>query len=182
MWILDVTTLPLETFVRRCSTRLRDGPNSRIATHAPKGDKPRRGCFHALYATAIALLLAACAGEGPEAELRATLAAMEAAVEAKQPGDFVEHVTDDFTSGDGLDRRSLRGVLASQLLGAQTVEVVLGSPEITLHGERATVVVDATVLGGRYLPDRAERLRITSGWRREGGEWRCYTAEWKRPP
>jgi len=71
--------------------------------------------------------------------------------------------------------------LASQMIGAETVEVVLSSPEITLHGDRATLVVDATVLGGRYFPDRAERLRITSGWRLEDGEWRCYTADWDRP-
>lgn len=146
------------------------------------GDKPRFRALHAVYAIALIFLLTACASEGPEARLRATVAAMEAAVEAKQPGDFVAYVTEDFSGGrESLDRRTLRGVLASQMIGAETIEVVLGSPEITLHGDRATLVVDATVLGGRYFPDRAERLRITSGWRLEDGEWRCYTADWDRP-
>lgn len=153
----------------------------RIAAHAPKGDKPRRADLRAACAIALATLLAACAGEGPEARLRATVAAMEEAVEGKQPGDFIAHVADDFSGGrEGLDRQSLRGFLAGQMLGSERIEVILGSPEIVLHGERATLTVEATVVGGRYLPERGERLRIVSGWKLEDGDWRCYTAEWER--
>ncbi len=139
-------------------------------------DKPIR-----LLLCLLPCLLAACAGEGPEARLRATMASMEAAIEARQPGDFVEHVSEDFVGGsERIDRRMLRGFLASQMLGNQRIEVLLGSPEITLHGERATVSVSATVIGGRMFPERGELIRIVSGWRLEDGQWRCYTAEWKR--
>ncbi len=141
------------------------------------GDKARAW----LAAALLALLLAGCAAEGPEARLRANIAAMEEAVEARRPGDFIAHVSDGFSGGtEGLDRQSLRGLLAGQMLGSERIEVILGSPEIVMHGERATVTVDATVIGGRFLPERGERLRIVSGWRLEDGEWRCYTAQWQR--
>jgi hypothetical protein len=129
----------------------------------------------------LIVFLTGCAGGDPETRLRETIAAMEAAIEARAPGDFVAHVSDDFGGGDGLDRQGLRGMLAGQLIGSQQVEVVLGPLDVTLHpGDRATVVVDALVMGGRWLPERGERLEITSGWRLEDGEWRCYTASWKR--
>lgn len=127
------------------------------------------------------VLLAACAGQGPEARLRAVLAEMEEAVEGKRPGDFIDFVSADFTGGgERLDRAALRRVLAGQMLGADRIEVIMGRPEIALHGERATLTVEALVAGGRFLPDRGERLRIVSGWRLEDGEWRCYAAEWSR--
>jgi hypothetical protein len=34
--------------------------------------------------------------------------------------------------------------------------------------------------GGRLLPDRLGVYQVTSGWRKEGGDWRCYTASWER--
>lgn len=135
-----------------------------------------------LLGAAWALALAGCAGDSPEARLKATIEAMEAAVENKQPREFVAHVSEDFRGErGGLDRQALRGALAAQLLGADTVEVVLGAPDIVLHpGDRATVKVSAIVVGGRYLPERGETLQIVSGWKLVDGEWYCYTAEWER--
>lgn len=163
--------------MRQRNKRLQPRGIYRIGAYDPRGGKARAVGLAAL----LAVLLAACADEGPEARLRAAVAAMEEAVEGKQPGDFVARVSADFVGGrEGLDRQSLRGVLASQMLGSERIEVILGSPEIVLHGERATVTLDATVIGGRFLPERGERMRIVSGWRLEDGEWRCYTAEWTR--
>jgi hypothetical protein len=130
---------------------------------------------------AFALVLAACSETGPEARLQQALVEMESAIESRDAGDFVDWVTEDFVSADGqIDRRSLRALLASQMLGSESIEVILGRPTIKLFGERATIEVEALAMGGRYLPERGERLMITSGWRLEDGEWRCYTASWKR--
>ena len=173
--------LPLPARMRHRNSGAPERHIDRIAAQGPEGDKPPRRRLRAACTIALAMLLAACAGEGPEARLRAAVAAMEEAVEGKQPGDFIAHVADDFTGGrEGLDRQSLRGFLAGQMLGAERIEVLLGSPEIVLHGERATLTVEALVVGGRFLPERGERLRIVSGWRLEDGDWRCYTAEWTR--
>ncbi len=166
----------MNQFVRqRSRLRARDA-NPRIGAQHPRFDKPIR-----LLLCLLSCLLVACTEEGPEARLRATMAAMEAAIEARQPADFVEHVSEDFVGGsERIDRRMLRGFLGSQMLGNNRIEVLLGSPEVTLHGDRATVTVSATVIGGRLFPERGEQLRIVSGWKLEEGQWRCYTAEWER--
>ena len=137
-------------------------------------DKPIRW----LLASLVTLVFMACSQPGPEDRIRAAIDALETAVEERKPADFVEYVSEDFDGDHGqFDRNSLRGFLASQMLGADAMEVVLGPPDISLHGERATVKLSALVTGGRYLGERNETLTIVSGWRLEDGEWRCYSAE-----
>ena len=129
------------------------------------------------------LFLASCSKpDDPAARIKATISAMEEAIETHKAGDFVAHVTDDFAGEGGqVDQRTLRGIITSQLLGNQTIEVTLGSPEVKLHNdELATVSVTAFVIGGRFLPERGESIAIKSGWRLEDGEWKCYSAEWDR--
>jgi hypothetical protein len=139
-------------------------------------DKPISGA-----AAALALLLAGCAADTPEQRLRDTVAAMQAAVEAKSPGDFVAHVSDDFSGDDGtFDRQSLRGFLAGQMMRKEAIGVTLGPLDVTMLGERAIVRVDALVTGGGgIIPDEGRHLDIESGWRLVDGEWVCYSAELK---
>ena len=134
-----------------------------------------------LRAALLCALLAACGRDAPEDAIRATIAEMEAAVEARQPAGFLEHVSDDFAGqGGAFDRSALRGYLASLLFGNQLVEVTLTPASVTLHGDsRATVKLTALVIGGARLPERGERLAIESGWRLEGGEWKVYAAQWE---
>ncbi|HVF35039.1 MAG TPA: nuclear transport factor 2 family protein [Candidatus Saccharimonadia bacterium] len=134
-----------------------------------------------LRAALLCALLAACGGDSPEDAIRATIAEMEAAVEARQPAGFLEHVSDDFAGQRGaFDRSALRGYLATLLFGNQLVEVTLTPASVTLHGDsRATVKLNAFVIGGARLPERGERLAIESGWRLEDGEWKVYAARWE---
>jgi hypothetical protein len=130
----------------------------------------------------IVTLLSACARTPAEAAIRERIDVMERAIEARDASAFLEGVAEDFSGGDGAyDRRGLRGLLAAQFLGSERISVVLGPPEIILHGhDRATVRVSAVVGGGRLLPERVETVSIESGWRLEDGEWRCYAARWSR--
>ena len=129
---------------------------------------------------AVCALLAGCGGGAPEDRIRAAIDEMEAAIEAREPGGFLEHVSDDFSGQRGaIDRRSLRGYLASLLVGNQVIEATLAPASITMHGdERATVEVSAFVIGGARLPERGEHLKIRSGWRLDDGDWKVYAAEW----
>lgn len=144
------------------------------------GDKRMNCGPKAWLLIALAALLAGCGSDSPEDRLRQTMALMEEAVEGRRPSDFIEHVADDFSGEQGqLDRDNLRRYLASQMMGPDSISVVLGPADVTLHGgDRATVKVTALVTGGRFLPERGERLDIQSGWRLEEGNWRCYTATW----
>jgi hypothetical protein len=133
----------------------------------------------------IVALVAGCTSEPAEQRLRAAIAAVEAAVEARAAADVLEHVASDFVGGDGdvggMDRRQLHALLRGMLLRHRDVGVLLGPLALTMHGEdRATVRVDALVTGGAggLLPSTGRRIRIDSGWRLDDGDWRCISARW----
>ena len=63
---------------------------------------------HALRFAAVAalLLLGACSRTPDETRIRDAIAAMESAVETRNPRDFMAHVTEDFVGPDGSFDRS----------------------------------------------------------------------------
>ena len=133
-----------------------------------------------LRAALLAVLMAGCSSETPESALKRELGEMHDAIERKDSGAFLRYVTDDFKGeGGSFDKRSLRGVLAAQMMGHDKIAVTLGSPDIAIAGDRATVKVSALVVGGKWLPTEGRTLEIESGWQRDGKEWKCYSAEWK---
>lgn len=137
------------------------------------------------YRVMLLLALAACSRGDDETRLREALGRMEAAVEERRPGDFVDFVAEDFTSADGtLDRTGLHNLLRAQVLRHARIEVVLAAPDIEIQGDRATIAVTATLSGGDggWLPERGAVYAITSGWRREAGQWHCVNAQWRPVP
>ena len=136
-----------------------------------------------LSALAGVLLLAACHRVPDEQRIRDAVAAMQAAVEARDPRGFMRFVSADFTGNDGqVDRDGLHNLLRAEVLRNESVGVTLGPIDVDLQGDRATVQVTATLTGGSggLLPERGAIYAITSGWKREGSEWRCYNAAWQQ--
>jgi ketosteroid isomerase-like protein len=132
---------------------------------------------------ALAVFLAACHRTPDEQRIRDAIAAMQKAAETRQPRDFMSYVSNDFTGNDGtVDRDGLLNILRVEVLRNDKTSVALGSIDIDLQGDRATVRVAATLTGGSggLLPEQAAVYAITSGWRREGREWRCYNASWEQ--
>jgi ketosteroid isomerase-like protein len=130
-----------------------------------------------------ALLLAACHRAPDEQRIRDAVAAMQVAVEARDPREFMRHVSADFTGNDGqADRDGLHNLLRAEVLRNESIGVALGPIDVDLQGDRATVQVTATLTGGSggLLPEHGSIYSITSGWRREGGEWKCFNAGWKQ--
>jgi hypothetical protein len=132
-------------------------------------------------ATAAFALLAACA-RTPDAEaIRASIAAMAEAAEARRTGDVLAFVSDDFTGEDGaLDRAGLERLLRARLLAGRAVGVRVGRVDVALAGERATARFELTLTdgSGRWLAEGRAVLDVTTGWRREGRTWRCHYAKW----
>lgn len=136
-----------------------------------------------LWLLALALALAACARPPAEQRLRETLAAMQAAVEAREPRDFLRHVSADFTGNAGqVDREGLHNLLRAVVLRNERIGVVLGPTEIQLSGDRARVRLSVTLTGGAggLIPERGAVYAIDSGWKQDGGEWRCISANWEQ--
>ena len=126
-------------------------------------------------------LLAACARTPPEQRLREQLGAMQAALEERRAGDFMDGVAADFSGNGGIDRAALQQVVRAQLLANASVGLTLGPADVQLQGDRATVRFSAVATGGqgRFLPERANAWELTTGWRDEDGQWRLYYADWK---
>jgi ketosteroid isomerase-like protein len=140
--------------------------------------------MHRLIALcALLVAISACRRTPDEQLIRNTIAAMQQAAEAGQPRDFMSHVSGDFTGEDGtVDRDGLANILRVEVLRNEKAGVTLGPIDVQLQGDRATVKVTATLTGGSggLLPERASVYAITSGWRKENGEWRCYNASWEQ--
>jgi hypothetical protein len=126
-------------------------------------------------------LLAGCARTPDEERIRAAIRDMAGAVEQRRAADFLEHVAADFTGNDGdFDRRRLTALIGMELLRHDSPRVTIRRVDAQRVGDRATVTVDAAVAGGGWRIDGGETLRIVSGWRKEGADWRCYNARWER--
>lgn len=126
------------------------------------------------------LLCAACSRPSEEQRLRDTIAAMEVAIEAGESGDFIEHVSAEFTGqGSGIDQRQLRAILLGQSLRHENISVLLGPLDVKMFESRATVKVRVLATGGSWFPETGRQIDIESDWQLDAGEWVCFRAEWE---
>lgn len=132
----------------------------------------------------LALVLGACARQPAEVAIREAIASMTGAAEAGRVGDVLASVSDDFTANDGeFDRTGLERLLRARTLAGRAVGASVGHVVVEPDGDRATARFELTLTdgSGRWLPEQRAVLAMTTGWRREGGRWRCYNARWSKP-
>jgi hypothetical protein len=132
---------------------------------------------------AFLLLAAGCSRTPDETQIREAIAAMELAVEQRQPREFMTFVAEDFTGSEGsLDKAGMHNLLRAQFLGNQAIAILLGPVEVNLTGDRAVAKVTATLTGGSggWIPERGAIYDFETGWKKVGGEWRCISANWTR--
>ena len=128
-------------------------------------------------------LLPACKRTPDEQRIRENITAMEQAMENRDPRAFMAHIADDFIGNDAaFDRNALHNLLRAEALRNDSIGVILGPIDIDLQGDRATVHLTATFTGGSggALPERGSVYTITSGWRREGRDWVCFSGRWEQ--
>lgn len=126
------------------------------------------------------LLCAACSRPSEEQRLRDTIAAMEVAIESGATGDFIEHVSPEFTGqGSGIDQRQLRAILLGQSLRHENISVLLGPLDVKMFDRRATVKLRVLATGGSWFPETGRQIDIESHWQLDDGEWVCFRAEWE---
>jgi len=131
---------------------------------------------------AALLALAACSRTPDDRRIRENILAMQQAAEARDPRQFMDHVTADFSGNQGsVDREGLHNLLRALVLRNEKVGVTLGPIDVAIEGNRATASLIATVTGGQggILPDHASIYSIKSGWRRDGKDWICFAATWE---
>lgn len=136
---------------------------------------------------ALALLVCACApADAPETRVRAVLAALEAAVEARDVGAMKDALSPDYKDAQGNDRRAVLGMATAHFMRNQSVYVLsrIRSLEIPEPGfARADALV---ALAGVPIRDplslpgvNADLYRFDVRLREEAGTWRIVSAAWQ---
>lgn len=135
------------------------------------------------FAVLAALLLAACAGDSPEARLRARLDALQQSIEAREGGRIADYLAADFIGPGAMDREGAVRMARGAFLRYRAVGVtVVGPADVEMQGEgRARVRFEAALTGGSgaVLPEAARLWSVETGWRVEDGEWRMVSAAWE---
>ncbi len=128
-----------------------------------------------------AALLPACKRTPPEQALRETIAAMQAAGEARSVDALFEPIAEDFAGEQGMDRTAFRRYVTVMSMRQRSIGVTLGPVDVKLFGDRATANFTAAITGGSagLLPDQAQVYAIETGWRLEGADWKLISARWK---
>jgi len=142
---------------------------------------PGKPAFLLIVLALLVLALPACRRTPGEAQVRAAIASIAQAAEAGSAGDVAAPLSEDFDGNAGqLDRRGLTGMVRLLALRGEHVGVTMGPVSIEPRGERMVASFTVTLTsGGKLLPDQLGIYQVESAWRKEDGEWRCYTASWK---
>jgi len=127
-------------------------------------------------------VLAACHRAPDEARVRDAIASARQAAEQADAGGVVEPLSEDFDGNAGsLGRKDIANLVRLAHLRGERIEVTLGPISVERRGERLLADLTVTLTqGSRLWPDAAGVYQVESAWRREGSEWRCYSATWKR--
>ena len=129
---------------------------------------------------AFLAMASACKRSTPEQALRRDLSALQAAIETRDAGAVRDFLAEDFIGNDGLDRDGARRLAALYFMRNDKVGVTVGSLDVAVQGDHATVrcAVVLTGGGGGLLPDSGRIRQVESGWRLEDGEWRMTSIAW----
>jgi hypothetical protein len=131
----------------------------------------------------VFFLLAGCGGEGPEAEIRANIASMQQAVEAKESGAAVEYLAEHFTGSHGLDKQGLRRILLGIFLQHKNINVAITRLDITVdeyNPVNARMEAVVAVTGAQnLLPQDGDLISVSGDWELHEGEWLLVNAHWE---
>jgi hypothetical protein len=130
----------------------------------------------------LLLALAGCRHAPDETRIREAIEATVAAVEAEKAGDASDALTDDFDgNGGALDKKTFVNMIRVAHLRGARIGVTTGPVDIERRGERLVATFTVTLTSSsNLLPDQLGVYRIESAWRREDGDWHCYTASWEK--
>lgn len=129
----------------------------------------------------LAIALGSCSNESPEQAVRAQVATLQAAIDARDAGDIEALLAEDFVGNDGLDRRGARQLSAAVFLRHREVAAKVGPVSVELRGEGDAIArfsVFATGGSGGLLPEQGQVYQFETGWRLVDGEWKLLSASW----
>jgi ketosteroid isomerase-like protein len=130
----------------------------------------------------VAVLLAGCHRAPAEQQIHDAIEAAAAAARANDASGVLDVVSEDFTGNEGdLDQRGLRRLLAVRAFRQDRTGILVGPITFAQKGDRVIARFNLVLTGGKrgdLLPDQSAVYAMTTAWRREGGDWKCYNATW----
>lgn len=148
---------------------------------------PGRRAVMLRYATCVllaVLALAACRRTPDEQQVRQAIDAAVTAARANDAAGVLDATSEDFVGNDGaMDRRALRRLLALRALRQDKTGVLVGPINFEHKGDRIIASFNLVLTGGRpgdLLPTGTAIYSMHTAWRRDGRQWRCYSATWSR--
>lgn len=156
------------------------------------GARPLQPLTARLAACVVACaLMLACGGEAesPEARVRAAIAALAEAVEARDASRFKDRVAEDYSDAGGRDRRELGQLLAFYGMRNQSIHVVTRVKDVTFRAPDHAQVVVVAATAGRPIQSaadlagiRADVYHLDLDLRERDGEWLLTFAQWRPTP
>ncbi|HEV8444727.1 MAG TPA: hypothetical protein VGQ27_14675 [Steroidobacteraceae bacterium] len=123
----------------------------------------------------VVIFLCACSARtSDEEKVRAVITSMENAAEARDTGDVLKWVADDYADSQGLDRAELTNYLRAYFLAHPKIELMVSVESLEFPADGlAQAQVTVTRLG---LGD-TDRAAFKVEFRRSGDEWRVHRAD-----
>lgn len=130
------------------------------------------------------LVLLGCANsDSPETQVRRSIDAMEQAAEARDVGDLMDHVADDFRDSYGQDREQLRRYLHGYFIANQSVHLLVRVDEVELPAPDEALVRMTVGMVGREA-DAANAWNLAADvqdfeitMRKDGDDWKVLYAK-----
>jgi len=137
-----------------------------------------------LFFAVLATGLAACRRAPDEVRIRQAIEAARTAATEVDGSGLIAVLSEDF-DGNGnagaMNRKDLGNLLRLARFRGETVHAVLGPVEVEPRGDRYIARFTVTLgSGGKLFPAELGMFKVETGWRREGREWRCFTASWEQ--
>jgi hypothetical protein len=131
------------------------------------------------------ILLAACSDPAsPEQQVRAVIDSMETAVEARDVGGLMEHISSNYRDGQGQDRAEASRYARGYFVANQSVHLLTRIESLKFPSpDEARVKLQVGMAGRGGEPGasslNADLYDFDLTLIREGGEWKLSYADWR---
>ncbi|GLQ90935.1 hypothetical protein [Dyella flagellata] len=128
----------------------------------------------------LTLAAAGCHRTPDEMLIRHAIDNAAQAAEQVDASAVVRPLTDDFDGNSGtMTRQDLGNLLRVAKFRGETLHAVLGAVDVQPRGERYVASFTVTLTsGGKLFPSQLGVFQVETAWRRDGHDWRCYSATW----
>ncbi|RUL68775.1 hypothetical protein [Dyella choica] len=132
------------------------------------------------YIALLTLAVAGCHRAPDEVLIRQAIDKAAQAAEQVDATAVIKPLTDDFDgNGGSMTSQDIANLLRAARFRGETLHAVLGPVDVQPRGERFVASFSVTLTsGGKLFPSQLGVYQVETAWRREGRDWRCYSATW----